>query len=132
MMTKNLANALLRNAFLSAPLPLMPFVYVGLLNSTGEVNAPEYVRLQIPASAEGFTLNENDCSVTNAQSHAFPFPQVDWATEGNKITRLGVYNQVEGGDLLVECVFSSPFSVLAKSPPVVLMEGQLSIQLVGY
>lgn len=131
MMTKSLANLLLSNAFLSIPFPLMPSVYVGLLSSTGEVNAPEYARLQIPASAEGFTLNENDCSVTNAQSHAFPFPQVDWATETNKITRLGVYNQAEGGDLLVECTFSSPFTVLAKSPAVVLMAGQLSIQLLG-
>lgn len=131
MMTKTLANALLSNAFLSVPLPLTPFVYVGLLNSTGEVNAPEYARLPIPASAEGFTLNENDCSVSNAQSHSFAFPNVDWATEFSKITRLGVYNQAEGGDLLVECAFSSPFTVLAKSPPVVLMEGQLSVQLLG-
>lgn len=129
MLTEFLKNELLNHVFRGVNYTAPTSLYVGLVTAEGEVSVTEYERIEIPCAESSFDLDQNSSTITSTQSYAFPLPTVDWTNPGYPVNRWGIYDEAEGGNLLDSGDLATSIDILADSPSVVLLAGQVTFQL---
>lgn len=106
-------------------------VYVGLhkgdptdTGSSGtEVSGGSYARQSITNDATGWSRSVS--TVSNDNAVTFPTPTADWATSGNEVTHVTVWDASSAGNLLYSAELTAPLIILNGGPQVSFAAGQL-------
>ena len=107
-------------------------VYVGLHKgdptdtggSGSEVSGGSYARVAITNDATGWSRSV--LTVTNDGVVTFPTPSADWATSGNEVTHITIWDASTSGNLLFSGALSVP-RIILNGDPVSIAAGQLQI-----
>ena len=107
-------------------------VYVGLHKgdptdtggSGSEVSGGSYARVAITNNATGWSRSVS--TVTNDGVVTFPTPSADWATSGNEVTHVTIWDASTSGNLLFSGALSVP-RIILNGDPVSIAAGQLQI-----
>ena len=129
MLTEYVRNGLLNHLFRGVPFEAPSSIFIGLITADGEVSAPEYERIEIPCTEESFEIDLNESKITSTQNLSFAFPEIDWTTVQRPITRYGIFDALEGGELIDGGDLAASVHLPAESPNLVILAGQITFQL---